>query len=148
MSVTSILERTGSPIYEDLLNFLLYNRQLEDILVEMVDMYSAMETTYIYMIRSSKSKHDDSIDWVELSKKGSVLGRVNIPVGEILRSPNMATERNYQLEGHLRDCHIHLNIVLKLIQYSQNIIENQNKPLARFPSDEILTKQLDKYAMQ
>ena len=71
-SVTSIQERTGSPIYEDPLNFLLYNPQLEDILVEMVDMYSAMETTYIYMIRSSKSKHDDSIDWVELSRKGSV----------------------------------------------------------------------------
>ena len=30
-SVTSILERTGSPIYEDLLNLLIYNPQLEDI---------------------------------------------------------------------------------------------------------------------
>ncbi|RWS17889.1 hypothetical protein B4U79_17186 [Dinothrombium tinctorium] len=135
VQVTSIKERTGYPIWEESLDFFLFNPHLEDIYIEVVDVYYVMEKRFLFLLPYSHKKIDHT-DWVELSKEGTVVGYVKIPVSSIINTEGMKTDNIYQLLGYIAEGHIKISTSMRLTIYSQTVIDNQMKPRENFPEEE------------
>jgi len=129
--VTSAKERTGYPVWDQALHFLLFNFKLETINIEVVDMYNVFEKRLLLFLKTKRKKKRQ--DWVKLSQDGVVLGYLKVPVLKVFEAFEMKLQGNYRLEGFLKKAYIKLLLVIRLTEYSNDVEDNSNKPRTAFP---------------
>ena len=129
--VTSAKERTGYPVWDQALHFLLFNFKLETINIEVVDMYNVFEKRLLLFLKTKRKKKRQ--DWVKLSQDGVVLGYLKVPVLKVFEAFEMKLQGNYRLEGFLKKAYIKLLLVIRLTEYSNDVEDNSNKPRTVFP---------------
>lgn len=133
VQVTQIKERTGYPVFEETLNFMLFNPKLEDIFVEVVDMYWVMEKRFLMHLGGKKTTELNH-NLVNLSNDGLVLGYTTIRTTDILNNYQMRKQGTFQLEGYSEEAFIRILITIRLTELSQQIYTNQSQPRIPFPN--------------
>lgn len=134
VQVTSIKERTGYPVWEEVLNFMLFNPMLEDVFVEIVDMYWVMEKRLFAILGGKREQLEPDHHSVSLSHEGLVLGYTTIRTTDILNNFQMKKQGTFQLEGYSEEAFIRLLLTIRLTEYSQSIYTNQSQPRIAFPN--------------
>lgn len=143
VQVTSIKERTGYPVWEEVLNFMLFNPMLEDVFVEIVDMYWVMEKRFLMILGAKKEQLELDHHYVKLSHEGLVLGYTTIRTTDILNNFQMKKQGTFQLEGYSEEAFIRLLLTIRLTEFSPNIYSNQSQPRIAFPDLENYDKNQD-----
>ena len=140
VQVTSIKERTGYPVWEEVLNFMLFNPMLEDVFVEVVDMYWVMEKRFLMILGGKREQLELDHHYVKLSHEGLVLGYTTIRTTDILNNFQMKKQGTFQLEGYSEEAFIRLLLTIRLTEFSQSIYTNQSQPRIAFPDLESYDK--------
>jgi hypothetical protein len=136
--VTSVKRRTGNPVWEESYHFLLYNPKIENISIEVIDMYNVEERQLLPLIPLKVGHFGKFADNIGLSSKGLVLGFCTIPMTDILNKHNKKMEGTYRLEGYVENGHIRLLMSIRLIKFDSIISDNIRKP--RIPLSQIITE--------
>ena len=133
VQVTSIKERTGYPVWEEVLNFMLFNPMLEDVFVEVVDMYWVMEKRFLMILGGKRETLELDHHHVKLSHEGLVLGYTTVRTTDILNNFQMKKQGTFQLEGYSEEAFIRLLLTIRLTEFSQSIYTNQSQPRIALP---------------
>lgn len=135
VEVTSIKDRTGNPMFKELLHVPAIDPRLENIKVSIVDMYWVMERRS-YQIVGSKRKSQFT-DWARASKEGNVIGSIEINTMDILNSPGMRMDGNYELTGFIEDGNIKMSVEIHLATSAEHVILNRALDPVQFPKQDI-----------
>ncbi|RWS30628.1 uncharacterized protein B4U80_12294 [Leptotrombidium deliense] len=130
--ITSVIERSGSPQWEESHHFLLFTPRSEFIHIEILDLYYVLQKFELPFFQAERQKQNRS-ELLKLANQGIILGSVTLPVREVLDSPKLKTEGFYQLDGYLENAYIKVLMSVRVIHTSQQIIENFKKPRMKFP---------------
>ena len=129
VEVTKIKERTGFPIWKEILIFSLEQPNLEEISVDVYDIYKVMEKRSVrYFGRKIK---ETFADWKSLADRGVKLG------GTILRPPfTHGLRREYVLDGILEKAFVTMYTDVRYTLCDENLTRNCNLPSV------VLTKEI------
>ncbi|RWS26154.1 hypothetical protein B4U80_04109 [Leptotrombidium deliense] len=141
--VTGIKERTGYPVWEENLNFFLFEPRLEDVYIEVVDMYYVTEKSLL-SLSGERSNKGEKQDFVLLSRSGKVVGYLTLPVTNVVNAFEKKTDNIYQLEGFVENGHIRVLTSLRYTVDSPAVMKNFQKIRVTFPEDEKQLEEVEK----
>lgn len=129
VQVTRIRERTGYPIWREVVHFPLpIAGTFEHVKLEVIDVYQLMERRSCKFF--GRKMKNTFVDWAELSSSGKVLGSVTIPADEVVSSLGKRVSKEYQLTGLVQHGFLSVTTDYFYCCPNVNIIENWAKPAA------------------
>jgi hypothetical protein len=98
-------------------------------------MYYVLEKGFFSQFIADELMSDQQQDCLRLSYDGTVLGFFSMPMVELLSSPQMRREGSFQLEGHLEDASIRIQIAIRVIDCCDQVLDNASLPRIPLPEN-------------
>lgn len=133
IQATTIKRRTGNPVWEESHHFILFSPKLEELHVEIVDMYPVEEKQLLKFLPINSGKLSDYSDLVSFSQNGTVLGHTTIRLSDVMEINKMKIEGSFRLEGFVEEGYIRLLLAIGVTEPHEQISVNLKKPRMPFP---------------
>lgn len=96
-------------------------------------MYYVLDKGFFSQLMADTLFTDAQQDWLRLSHDGTVIGFFTMPMVDLLTASRMRREGSFQLEGHLEDANIRLQIAIRVIDYCDQVLNNASQPRIPLP---------------
>lgn len=117
--ITSVREREANPIWREALIFSLINPRLEDVNIDVIDMYYVLEKRSLSLLGAKRK--DSYLEWRSQAEKGHVMGSLRIDTLEVASRPDMRISGTFELKGLIKKGMLKVSVDLNSCSgYSDN----------------------------